>query len=123
MKNLIKITLLLFILNLVLNKGNGNIPIINVHMEEPDRDPIEIKRYEEERRVERQRLRDLERKEEEDKRAFQQIISLQNNQLAKLTDIASSTSTLLNRMLVDKNPHFSHHRFLQKPKKTIIDKK
>ena len=114
---------LLLLINLVLGircqksgggdqgKDSSKIPIINVHMEEPDRDPIEVKRYEEERRIERQRIRDLELKEEEDKRVFQQIISLQTNQLARLTDIAASTSNILNN-LMNKKEKFP--RFLQK---------
>jgi len=77
---------------------SDKIPIINVHMEEPDRDPIEVKRYEEERRIERNRIRDLEAREEMDKRAFQQIISLQTSQLAKLTNIAESTSNILKEL-------------------------
>jgi hypothetical protein len=79
-------------------KDSDKIPIINVHMEEPDRDPIEVKRYEEERRIERNRIRDLEAREEMDKRAFQQIISLQTSQLAKLTNIAESTSNILSQL-------------------------
>ena len=77
---------------------SDKIPIINVHMEEPDRDPIEVKRYEEERRIERNRIRDLEAREEMDKRAFQQIISLQTGQLAKLTNIAESTAHILKEL-------------------------
>ena len=93
-------------------KDSSKIPIINVHMEEPDRDPIEVKRYEEERRMERQRIRDLELKEEEDKRVFQQIISLQTYQLARLTDIAASTSNILINMMNSKKNTMP--RFLQR---------
>lgn len=79
------------------------VPIINVHMEEPDRDPIEVKRIEEERRVERNRVRDMEMMEEMDKRSFQQIISMQNSQLAKLTKIADNTTNILNKIMEKKS--------------------
>ena len=99
-------------------KDSSQIPIINVHMEEPDRDPIEVKRYEEERRMERERMRDLEFKEEEDKRVFQQIISLQTNQLERLTDIASSTSKMLNNMMINNKKDMP--RFLQKKSRSYL---
>ncbi len=76
------------------------VPIINVHMEEPDRDPIEVKRIEEERRIERSRIREMEMMEELDKRTFQQIIAMQNSQLSKLTGIADKTSEILKRLTV-----------------------
>jgi hypothetical protein len=80
------------------DKNPEKVPIINVHMEEPDRDPIEVKRIEEERRIERNRIREMEIMEELDKRQFQQIIALQNSQLGKLTKIADKTSQLLNKI-------------------------
>lgn len=81
------------------DKKEKKVPIINVHMEEPDRDPIEVKRIEEERRIERERIRDLEQMEEMDKRNFQQIISLQNNQVSKLSKIAETTTKLLDKLM------------------------
>lgn len=78
------------------DKNPEKVPIINVHMEEPDRDPVEVKRIEEERRIERNRIREMEMMEEMDKRTFQQIIALQNSQLAKLANIADKTTKLLN---------------------------
>jgi len=75
------------------------VPIINVHMEEPDRDPLEVKRVEQERRIERNRIRDMEMMEEQDKRMFQQIISVQNNQIEKLSKIEDNTSQILERLM------------------------
>jgi hypothetical protein len=80
------------------------VPIINVHMEEPDRDPLEVKRIEEERRIERNRIRDMETLEEMDKRSFQQIISMQNNQIAKLTTIADNTNKILTNLMKKNQP-------------------
>jgi hypothetical protein len=86
------------------DKKPEKVPIINVHMEEPDRDPLEVKRIEEERRIERNRIRQMETMEELDKRTFQQIISMQNSQLAKLTTIADKTSEILNRLSTKSAP-------------------
>eukprot|EP00743_Colponemidia_sp_Colp-15_P002116 GILK01002297.1.p1 GENE.GILK01002297.1~~GILK01002297.1.p1 ORF type:complete len:311 (+),score=42.96 GILK01002297.1:242-1174(+) len=68
--------------------------IINVHLEEPQKDPIEEKRLAEERRAERRRIRELEDKEETDKQAFQQIINMQNNQIQQLSELAQITNKL-----------------------------
>jgi hypothetical protein len=86
------------------DKKPEKVPIINVHMEEPDRDPVEVKRIEEERRIERNRIRQMETMEELDKRTFQQIISIQNSQLEKLTSIADKTSEILNRLSTKSAP-------------------
>jgi hypothetical protein len=71
------------------------VPIINVHMEEPDRDPIEVKRIEEERKIEKNRIRDMEFMEETDKKIFQKIIAVQSSQLSRLEEISSNTDQLL----------------------------
>jgi len=80
-------------------KNAPKVPIINVHMEEPDRDPLEVKRVEQERRIERNRLRDLEMMEEQDKRSFQQIISVQNNQIEMLSRLEDKTSDILDSLM------------------------
>ncbi len=112
------------------DKKPEKVPIINVHMEEPDRDPIEVKRIEEERRIERNRVRQMETMEELDKRTFQQIISMQNSQLAKLTTIADKTSKILNRLSTKSTPEGGQLQapyapqqmsFKQKPYLTIFD--
>lgn len=82
------------------DKNPEKVPIINVHMEEPDRDPIEVKRIEEERRIERNRIREMEIMEEMDKRSFQQIIALQNSQLGKLSSLEDKASKILNTLEV-----------------------
>jgi Cu2+-containing amine oxidase len=87
------------------SSDDERVPIINVHMEEPDRDPLEVKRIEEERRFERNRIRDMELMEEQDKRSFQQIIELQNSQIAKLSQIADRTGEILNSLTGNKEAH------------------
>ena len=79
-------------------KNAPKVPIINVHMEEPDRDPLEVKRIEQERRVERNRIRDMELMEEQDKRSFQQIISVMNSQIEKLSKLEDHTSEILEKL-------------------------
>ena len=80
-------------------KNAPKVPIINVHMEEPDRDPLEVKRIEQERRIERNRLTDLEMMEEQDKRSFQQIISVQNNQIEMLSRLEDKTGEILDSLM------------------------
>lgn len=96
------------------------IPIINVHMEEPDRDPIEVKRIEEERRIERSRIREMEIMEELDKRTFQQIISMQNSQLNKLSSIADKTSQILNRLTIKDSNRASRYSTSSFKQKEIV---
>jgi hypothetical protein len=88
--------------NTLMQEGGKNapkVPIINVHMEEPDRDPLEVKRIEQERRIERNRLTDLEMMEEQDKRSFQQIISVQNNQIEMLSRLEDKTGEILDSLM------------------------
>ena len=75
------------------------VPIFNVKIEEPDLDPIQVKRIEEERRIERNRLRDVEILEELDKNNFQRVIGKQNKVIEKLTKIADAHTRILNRIL------------------------
>ena len=86
------------------DKKPEKVPIINVYMEEPDRDPLEVRRIEDERRVERSRIREMETMEEMDKRTFQQIIAFQNSQLAKLNSISNKSTELLGK-LSNKTPY------------------
>ena len=79
-------------------KKAQKVPIINVYMEEPDRDPLEVRRIEDERRVEKSRIREVEMMEEMDKRTFQQIIAVQNSQLAKLSAISNKSNQILKKL-------------------------
>ena len=81
-------------------------------MEEADRDPLEVKRIEEERRIERNRIREMETMEEMDKRTFQQIIAMQNSQIAKLSAIADKSTQVLNRLMTkgeEKDKHMDSY--------------
>jgi hypothetical protein len=105
--NIIKILLLLNI-TLILalriddynkNKKDKKPVIVNVQMEQPDREPLEVKRIEEERRIERDRIRDLEEIEEADKRSIQKVLNSQNKLLEKLSSIAEKTTKIIDHAL------------------------
>lgn len=74
------------------------IPIINVHMEEPNRDPLEVKMFEDERHLEKLRLQDLEEEEKQDNRVFQQILANQNTNLGTLMQLEHSSANLLKKL-------------------------
>mmetsp|Transcript_9018 Transcript_9018/g.9365 ORF Transcript_9018/g.9365 Transcript_9018/m.9365 type:complete len:139 (+) Transcript_9018:2-418(+) len=76
--------------------SNSTIPILNVKVEEPDREPSSLKLYNRERQLERNRLRDLESSLSSQKRRFQQVIIMQNLQIAALSNIAQANLKMLN---------------------------
>jgi hypothetical protein len=76
--------------------------ILNVQVEQPDREPLEVKRIDEEKRIERERVRDLEIIEESDKRNFQKVLKEQNKLLTKLSSIAQETTMMIQEVI--KNP-------------------
>jgi hypothetical protein len=73
-------------------------PTLNVKVEESDRETSVIKRYNGERKMERDRLRDLEARLQSTKRRFQQIIIMQNLQIAALSNIAQANVKMLNKI-------------------------
>lgn len=73
-------------------------PTLNVKVEESDRETSVIKRYNGERKIERDRLRDLEARLQATKRRFQQIIIMQNLQIAALSNIAQANVKMLNKI-------------------------
>lgn len=88
--------------NNALPEGVKKIPVLNVKVEESDRETSVIKRYTSERRLERDRLRDLESGISNFKRRIQQVIKLQNLQLASLSNIAQANLKMLSKA-VDTN--------------------
>ena len=83
-----------------IDRAPDEVPKINIHMEEPDLDPLDVKTAEEERRVERIRFRDMELMLEEDKEYFQKIVTLQNAQIEELTEVSDTITKLLNKLIV-----------------------
>lgn len=74
------------------------IPFINVHMEEADRDPLEAKKFEDERHLEKQRIKDIQQMELADSKVFQQILASQNANLGTLTALEHNSSQLLDKV-------------------------
>ncbi|CEM24738.1 unnamed protein product [Vitrella brassicaformis CCMP3155] len=74
----------------------------NVHMEEPAADSHVETQVLEERRAERLRLAELERQEEADKESFQNMLSMQNMQLQRLSDLSASLGEV-GRQVVQSN--------------------
>ena len=81
-----------------LPKDVESIPVLNVKLEEPDRETSVLKVYNGERKMERDRLRDLETKFLAQKRRFSNIIMMQNLQIAALSNIATANLKMLNKM-------------------------
>jgi hypothetical protein len=88
--------------------------ILNVQVDQPDREPLEIKRIDEEKRMERERVRDLEIIEEADKKNFQKIINEQNKLLNKLSSIADKTTKMIEEVM--KNPLAKLRKCDKRPK-------
>jgi hypothetical protein len=103
------ITLLLICMNFTLNlnlKGDDEddekyrkIPLINIHMIEPKRDPIEVRRIEDERRVERDRKREVNHIQELDQKSFDNMIAVQNSQNKYLEKLDKNMEDLLNYVM------------------------
>ena len=75
------------------------IPLVNIHMIEPKRDPIEIRRIEDERRVERNRRREVDHMEEMDQKSFDNMIAVQNSQDKYLNKLEKNVQDLLNYVM------------------------
>lgn len=81
-----------------LPKDTKGIPILNVKVEEPDRETSTLKLYNGERKMERDRLRDLEARLVAQRRRFSQVIIMQNLQIAALNNIAQANLKMLNHI-------------------------
>ena len=72
-------------------------PIINIYMEEPERNPVEVKRLEDDRRVERTRIRESEFLQETDYNNFKKLESLQDELLEKAKIIEETATDLFHK--------------------------
>lgn len=73
------------------SKNPKVIPLLNVHIEEPNLDSLQMKRIEEEKRIERDKITSLEHNLEEDRNNFLRVIEKQNELIAKLNNIVEIT--------------------------------
>lgn len=74
-------------------------PLLNVHIEEPNRDSLQMKRIEEEKRIEREKITSLEMNLEEDKNNFLSVIEKQNALINKLNNIVEITHKSLELLM------------------------
>lgn len=63
-------------------------PIVNIHMEDYDSDPVNFKRFDGERKSYLLRVNEMHERYENDKKALMDVIALQQSKIAHLTDIA-----------------------------------
>jgi len=70
-------------------------PVINIHMEDHDSDPINFKRFDAERRSYSTKIQDLEKKYASEKKTLTDLIALQSGKIAQLSEIADSTNKVM----------------------------
>lgn len=73
----------------------NKVKVLNVKVEEADRAPAHLKRYNAEMRMERERLRDFENRETMLKGQYMKVIETQNEQLDILTKISQENMKIL----------------------------
>lgn len=101
--------IIIMIISIILSHSYSNklppelksIKVLNVHVEEPDKAPAVLKRYEGEKRIERDRLREIETRMNSMNNRFRQSIMLQNLQVQALTKISQVNLKMLN--MIDKS--------------------
>ncbi len=74
-------------------------PIINIHMEDHDSDPINFRRFDGERKIYSVKLHELEAYYENEKKALSDVIALQTSKIAQLTEIADSTNNIMDFLI------------------------
>jgi hypothetical protein len=97
-----------FVLSIMINcanlRGNGvdpnDVPIVHIHMDDHDGDPLNFHRFDKDRRDAQSRLSQLELTYNGDKRALMDLISHQTAKVAELTNIAESTNRLLKSLIM-----------------------
>jgi len=74
-------------------------PNIYIYAEEPDRDPVEIRKWVKEQKKEKAYLKKAEKDDKDSVEAFRKILESQKSQLGKLTSLASKTTNNLNKIV------------------------
>ena len=100
MKIIIYLILIIQIISIKLPiKEDVKIPVITAKIEEADKATLSSKVYDEERKMERDRLKALETNFELTKKHFYKSISNQMNEIKKLSNIANASIGLLNKII------------------------
>jgi hypothetical protein len=82
--------------------NSNGIPTIHIHVEDHDRDPVNFKRFDGERKTYSERIRELEVKYNNEKRALMQVLSFQVSKLSQLSELSASTFNLLTMLAEEK---------------------
>lgn len=78
--------------------NSNRIPIIHLHVEDNDNDPINFRRFDGERQSYNFKLNDLTKKYESEKHALLAVIGKQLTKIAELTEMADSTNKLIKEL-------------------------
>jgi hypothetical protein len=81
-----------------MNNSNRS-PIINIHMEDHDSDPINFRRFDGERKDFSTKLKELDAQYDNEKKALTDVITLQQSKIANLMEISESTNILLDYLI------------------------
>ncbi len=74
-------------------------PGIYIYAEEPDRDPVEIKKWVNEQKKEKAYIKKMEKEDKSSVEAFRKIIALQKSQLGKVSVLAAKVDGQLNKVV------------------------
>jgi hypothetical protein len=101
---IVKVLLLCYTFAMRIDENNSTneekkVPIINVYSELADRDPLDLKRDNDEKLLEDDRIRKLKEAELSDKVMFKGIIAKQKEIQAKLISIEEESNKILNKLL------------------------
>jgi hypothetical protein len=83
----------------IITSEENKVPIINLYSELADRDPLDLKRENDEKLLEGDRIRKLKETELSDKEIFKGIIEKQKEIQAKLISIEEESNKILNKLL------------------------
>jgi hypothetical protein len=80
------------------DKQMRKLPLINVMMDQPLRDPNDVKEIELMRRIEKDRRREIDQMQQIDRRNFDVMLGVQRTQQSKLDDILGKYNTMLEEL-------------------------
>ena len=100
-----------------------NYPDVHVHMEPSTFDLKDLQAKSEDRRAERNMVRDLEEKINIDKQAFQQVTSIQNDEIQQLSEAIKLNSYYTMRKIMNNRENAKKGGGILKPKEMSFEKK
>jgi hypothetical protein len=99
-----------------------NLALLNVHVVQPNRETSETKKLRAEKRIERDRIRDIEESEEIEKQQFLKILEERNNVIKTLSDIAEQSTHLIQEIVKNSELklNYENYKILNNLPKTVI---